>query len=51
MVYVVFIGKVRANISTGMDMTAAVTQAVNDCISEGILEEFLKSHASEVVIC
>ena len=47
--YVAFIGKVRANIASGIDLTQAVTQAVKDCIGEGILEEFLNNHSSEVI--
>ena len=42
-------GKVRANSSSGMALTEAVTQAVKDCIGEGILTNFLKQHSSEVI--
>ena len=46
--YVSFVGKVRANQKAGMELSAAVTQAVKDCIKEGILADFLESHSSEV---
>jgi len=33
----------------GLDLTDAATKAVKECIEEGILAEYLKSHSSEVV--
>ena len=47
--YVHFIGKVRLNLEAGLDLTDAATKAVKDCIKEGILAEYLKAHASEVI--
>ena len=47
--YVKFIGKVRFNLEAGLDLTDAATKAVKDCIEEGILAEYLKAHASEVI--
>jgi hypothetical protein len=47
--YVRFVGKVRSYLAAGRELSDAVTQAVKDCVSEGILEDFLKSHSSEVV--
>ena len=32
-----------------MGLTSAVTQAVKDCINEGILADFLSTHSSEVI--
>ena len=47
--YVRLVGKIRANEKAGMDLAAAVTKAVKDCISEGILVDFLRKHSSEVI--
>ena len=47
--YAAFIGKVRANRNAGMGIDLAVTKAVKDCMSNGILADFLKIHASEVI--
>ena len=47
--YVRFVGKVRSNINAGMELTDAIAKAVKDCEAEGILEDFLKSHSSEVI--
>ena len=43
-----FVGKIRENQKT-MPLTEAVTQAVNDCIKENILADFLKKNKAEVV--
>ena len=47
--YVRFVGKVRENLNTVSDLTIAITKAVDVCIKEGILSDFLKSHSSEVL--
>ena len=47
--YVRFVGKVREYQKAGLDLEAAITRAVNDCIEEDILSDFLKAHASEVI--
>jgi hypothetical protein len=47
--YARFVGKVRANQGAGLSIDAAVTKAAEDCIKEGVLEEFLKLHTSEVL--
>ena len=46
--YMQFVGKIRENQKT-MPLTEAVTQAVNDCIKENILADFLKKNKAEVV--
>jgi len=47
--YVRFISKIRSYLKSGRALKDAVPQAVKDCIDEGILADFLKAHASEVV--
>ena len=44
--YVIFVGKVRTNERSGMGLKDAVTKAVKECINEGILADFLKTHSS-----
>lgn len=46
--YMQFVEKIRVNQKT-MPLTEAVTQAVNDCIKENILADFLKKNKAEVV--
>ena len=46
--YMQFVEKIRENQKT-MPLTEAVTQAVNDCIKENILADFLKKNKAEVV--
>ncbi len=46
--YMQFVEKIRENQKT-MPLTEAVTQAVNDCIKENILADFLKRNKAEVV--
>ena len=46
--YMQFVEKIRENQKT-MPLTEAVTQAVNDCIKEDILADFLKKNKAEVV--
>jgi len=43
-----FIQQIKDYLREGWTRDAAVTQAVNDCIEEGILVEFMKKHGSEV---
>ena len=47
--YVRFVGKVRTHQKSSPDLTTALTMAVKECIEEGILEEFMKTHSSEVI--
>ena len=46
--YSLYVARVRSYASQ-MDMNAAVNQAVEECISEGILEDFLLKSRAEVV--
>ena len=32
-----------------LDLATAITRALNDCIEEGILSDFLKAYSSEVI--
>ncbi len=43
-----FIQQFKDYLRAGLTRDAAITQAVNDCIEEGILVEFMKNHGSEV---
>ena len=45
--YVRFIGKVRCKLNAGLDLSTSVINAVKECVEEGILADFLKSHSSE----
>ena len=47
--YVRFVGKVREYQKAGLDLATAITRAINDCINEEILSDFLKAHSSEVI--
>ena len=47
--YARFVEKVRGNIKTGLELTAAITKAVKDCVDEDILADFLLTHSSEVI--
>jgi len=44
-----FVGKVREKSKTFKELEDAIKEAIKECISEGILAEFLKLHASEVI--
>ncbi len=44
-----FIQQIKEYLCAGWARDEAITQAVMDCREEGILEEFLKNHGSEVV--
>ena len=46
--YAQYVAKVRSY-TARMPLNVAVTHAVNDCIREGILEEFLRKNRSEVI--
>ena len=46
--YMLFTTKIRENQKT-MDLKVAVNKAVDDCIREGILAEFLKAQRAEVL--
>jgi hypothetical protein len=43
------VGKIRRHETTESTLAGAITRAVNECIREGVLVDFLKDHASEVV--
>jgi len=47
--YVEFIATVRKNQKGGMSLQDAVEHAVNQCIEQDILADFLRKHSSEVV--
>lgn len=47
--YMAFVNKVRDKEDAGMKLEDAVSQAVDECISEGILEEFFTAHRKEIV--
>jgi len=47
--YVRFVGKAREYQKIGLDLAGAMTRAINDCIREEILSDFLKTHSSEVL--
>ena len=46
--YAQYVAKVREN-AREADLDTAVEQAVNDCIQNGILAEFLRKNKSEVI--
>jgi hypothetical protein len=50
--YAEFIARARAVLKKGMskgERNKALRKVINGCINEGILEEFLKKHSSEVI--
>jgi hypothetical protein len=47
--YMVFVEKVRAGRTANLGLEEAVRQAVEGCISQGILAEFFREHKEEVV--
>lgn len=47
--YMVFVEKVREKTCAGMKTEDAVTEAVDECIQEGVLREFFAEHRSEVI--
>ena len=47
--YVEFISMVRENLKNNTQLKDAITKAVNDCIDQGILVQFLKRNSKEVI--
>lgn len=47
--YMMFVEKARDKKATGITLEKAVSQAVEECISEGILSEFFSDHKKEIV--
>jgi hypothetical protein len=47
--YSIFMERIRKNWEQGMDMKAAVNAAVDSCIRDGILADFLSRHKAEVM--
>ena len=47
--YMVFVEKARDKKAAGMKLEKAVSQAVEECISEGILSDFFREHKKEIV--
>ena len=47
--YMGFVGKVRDKRAAGMELKRAVSEAVSECITGGILAEFFKEHKEEIV--
>ena len=47
--YAIFVDMVRKNLGKGAPLEAAVTQAADTCIDQGILEDLLKKQKAEVV--
>ena len=43
------INRIRENQKSGMEIKAAVDAAVDSCIKDGILAEFLRKHKAEVI--
>jgi len=46
--YVIFVAKVREFQNAGLDLNEAITSAINYCINQDLLVEFMVMHASEV---
>jgi hypothetical protein len=46
--YAVFIARVKTNKAAGMLLEAAIEDAINYCMENGIMKEFLEKHGSEV---
>ena len=47
--YAQYVAKVRKYVSKNISLEEAVTRAVDECIEEGILAEFLMKNKSEVI--
>lgn len=47
--YMTFVEKVREKTGAGIKTEDAVTEAVDECIREGVLTEFFTEHRSEVI--
>jgi hypothetical protein len=46
--YVAFIGACKANTKAGMSLEDAIRSAIETCINQGILTDFLEEHGTEV---
>ena len=46
--YAVFIGLIREHQKAGRELKDAITAAIDDCVANGILVEYLKNKGSEV---
>jgi hypothetical protein len=46
--YMTFVGKVRHNLDIRIDLEKAVDRAIEECIQEGVLVDFLKNRRKEV---
>ena len=47
--YMIFVDTVRKFLDTGLSLEKSIYKGINDCIEEHILEDFLKTHRSEVM--
>ena len=47
--YMILVDKVRKKREAGQDIRSAVTEAVDECIREGILSDFFREHRNEVI--
>lgn len=47
--YMELVNRIRDNQKSGMDINAAINAAVESCIRDGIMSEFLIKHKSEVI--
>lgn len=47
--YVIFVQKIRDKKSSGIKLEKAVSQSVDECISDGILADFFKNNREEIV--
>lgn len=46
--YAIYVDRVRTYAKV-MDLSTAVNKAIDDCIQEGVLEDFLRANRSEVI--
>lgn len=47
--YAIFVDKIKSYINQKNSIVDAINQAVNECIKENIMAEFLKTHRAEVI--
>ena len=47
--YAIFIGTVRENLDSGMELDEAVTQAVDECMRKNVLKDILTEQKAEVI--
>ncbi len=47
--YMIFVNKVRGKTEVGRTVETAVTEAVDECIREGVLSKFFREHRNEVI--